>query len=107
MNIPPTPEPPCPTCGNTPASLIEDGYGINLVPWWQHYLQKFNPFRLIQRKTEFRWIPMGERDQEIWSHEVVAVKMWHSQATDTVNTCNASIADFDFVSHWCPLPPLP
>jgi hypothetical protein len=106
MNPPPT-DPPCPACGNTPTSLIEDGYSTGLTPWWKYYVQKFSPFRLIRRKTEFRWIPMGECDQVIWSHECVAVKMWHSPLVDAVTTCNVSTADFDFASHWCPLPPLP
>lgn len=97
-------EPPCPTCGNPPASLIEDGYSIDLTPWWKHYLQRFNPFRLIRRKTEFRWILMGENDQAIWSHEMVAVR--NSQDVDAEHTRNITLADLSFATHWCPLPPL-
>lgn len=28
-----------------PASLIEDGYSIDLTPWWRYYLQKLLPFK--------------------------------------------------------------
>lgn len=107
MNSPPTPEPPCPTCGNPPASLIEDGYSIDLTPWWKHYLQRFNPFRLIRRKTEFRWILMGENDQAIWSHEMVAVKIWHKEIVRVMPTRNTMDINFADATHWCPLPPLP
>lgn len=28
-----------------PASLISDGYTIDLTPWWKHLIQFFNPFK--------------------------------------------------------------
>jgi len=104
---PPTLEPPCLTCGSTPASLIEDVHSIDLVPWWKYYAQQFNPFRLIRRTTEIRWIPMGENDQAIWSHQAIAVKMWREDNVDSAITSDITINDLTFVSHWCPLPPLP
>ena len=100
-------EPPCPTCGNPPASMIEDGYSIDLIPWWKHYLQKFNPFRLIRRQTEFRWVPMGENDQAIWSHEAIAVRARLTYEVKAIFTHDTIPSDLDIVSHWCPLPPLP
>lgn len=29
----------------TPASLISDGYSIDLTPWWKHLLLKVFPFK--------------------------------------------------------------
>ncbi len=49
------PKPPCPACGQPPASMIEDGYSIDLTPWWRYYVQKFNPF-----KRRRRTVPMED-----------------------------------------------
>lgn len=49
------PKPPCPACGHPPASMIEDGYSIDLTPWWRYYVQKFNPF-----KRRRRMVPMDD-----------------------------------------------
>ena len=109
------PEPPCPACGSTPASLIEDCISTDLTPWWRHYAQKFNPFRLIRRQTEMRlirrqtemrWIPMGECDQAIWSHSFIVTQDITSplEIHDTRSIC---LHDLRFAHHWCPLPPLP
>jgi len=46
---PTTSEPPCPACGGTPASLIEDCISTDLTPWWRYYAQKLNPFKRRQR----------------------------------------------------------
>lgn len=43
------PKPPCPACGQPPASMIEDGYSIDLTPWWRYYAQKFSPFKRRRR----------------------------------------------------------
>jgi len=29
----------------TPASMISDGYTIDLTPWWKYYLRKLFPFK--------------------------------------------------------------
>lgn len=29
----------------TPASMISDGYTIDLTPWWRYYLRKLFPFK--------------------------------------------------------------
>jgi hypothetical protein len=88
--------------------MIEDGYTTDLLPWWRHYWQKFNPFRLIRRQTEFRWVPMGENDQAIWSHEMVAV-CWRADGyVEAAFTRDITLNDLmDRASHWCPLPPHP
>ncbi len=49
------PKPPCPACGHPPASMIEDGYSIDLTPWWHYYAQKLNPF-----KRRRRMVPMED-----------------------------------------------
>ena len=48
-------KPTCPACGQPPASMIEDGYSIDLTPWWRYYLRKFNPF-----KRRRRMVPMED-----------------------------------------------
>ena len=103
---PTTPEPPCPVCGGTPASMIEDCVSTDLTPWWRHYAQKFNPFRLIRRQTGMRWIPMGECDQAIWSHEQIVVR-YLSGFVQVFTPCLHTPQDLSNATHWCPLPPLP
>ena len=49
------PDTKCPACGQPPASMIEDGYSIDLTPWWRYYVQKFNPF-----KRRRRMVPMED-----------------------------------------------
>ena len=39
-----------------PASLISDGYTIDLIPWWRHYLNMLNPFRRRRSKA----VPMED-----------------------------------------------
>lgn len=39
-----------------PASLISDGYTIDLVPWWRHFVHRFNPFRRRRRSH----VPMDD-----------------------------------------------
>jgi hypothetical protein len=39
-----------------PASLISDGYIIDLTPWWRHYLNMLNPFRRRRSKA----VPMED-----------------------------------------------
>ena len=106
LSAPPPPSPPCPACGGTPASLIEDRYSTDLTPWWKHYAQKLNPFRLIQRKTEMRWIPMGENDQAIWSHDYIVTRNI-AGTIDIRDTRPVVLHDLRYETHWCPLPPLP
>ncbi len=111
-----TNEPNCPACGGPPASLIEDGYGIDLVPWWRYYAQKLNPFRLIRwvwrklKPAECGWVRMGVCDEQIWECERVTLLFsFHGrevqiQSLRTIFLTPKMLKD---ATHWFPLPPLP
>lgn len=123
-------EPTCPACGGTPASMIEDGYSTDLVPWWRHYVQKFNPFRPIRRKTEFEWQPIETAPMDgSWVLVVGAEGKPYSACYNTKEDTFYDETEDKFFSggwtdygdsgppwhnknlynptHWCPLPPLP
>ncbi len=103
----PSPEPTCPACGGTPASMIEDGYSTDLVPWWRHYAQKFNPFRLVRRKVVMRWIPFTTAAVMSGYDYVVVLFKDGSVASYDREDLHTFRYYFDTATHWCPLPPLP
>lgn len=100
-----------PSPSKTPASLIEDGYAIDLVPWWKYLWQRFNPWRLWQ-KEEMKWIPATpEFFKGAWGCERVAGLSLLKDGTPVV--CVFDSHDLAFlplltnITHYCPLPPLP
>ena len=84
-----------------------------LTPWWKHYAQKFNPFRLIRRKTEMRWTPTEGDDEHLWDeHEYVALPVGGDNAAFPfviVTSRQVPIHEdvLERVTHYCPLPPTP
>jgi len=104
---------PCPTCGKPPASLIEDGYGIDLVPWWRYFLQRINPWRMVfpAPRPEMQWIPIGECDNQMRMHDRVALLVGKNvsfrYAVIVTSQFPAHRDALDRATHWCPLPPFP
>ena len=116
----PSPEPTCPACGGTPASMIEDGYSTDLVPWWRHYVQKFNPFRRKPPPTRWiGWVELrgeGRRQwKEYWADDK-AIKKALLLSLDPYARIAVSVVDkyderhlwlFPYAKYWCPIPDLP
>ena len=102
-----------PTPSKTPASLIEDGYAIDLVPWWKYLWQRFNPWRLWP-KEETKWIPVTpEFFKGEWGCERVAGLYLMRGGMPVVRVFDSTGHDLALLSlmtnitHYCPLPPLP
>ena len=99
-----------PTPSKTPASLIEDGYSIDLVPWWKYLWQRFNPWH-PSPKEGMRWIPINPIEESSCVATVdPAVAVLYkdgSVAVSTYNEMRLCIRRSKEITHYCPLPPLP
>ena len=55
----------CPTC----ASMISDGYTIDLTPWWRYYARKFNPFKRRRKMVPMEDVlPLIDALEDIEAH---------------------------------------
>jgi len=104
--------------------MIEDGYSIDLTPWWRYYAQKFNPFKRRRRMVPMQWLPIETaptdgsvrimiaefRGRELVDIDFDAIQEWEYESWELPQPYLIWVSAFDRVenpTHWCPLPPLP
>ena len=98
------------TPGKTPTSLIEDGYVIDLVPWWKYLWQRFNPWRLVFPWPEkgMRWIPVASSEESTFSTTVnPVVAVLYADKSVAISAYKEMRLTTQEATHYCLLPPLP
>ena len=95
-----------PAPSKTPASMIEDGYSIDLVPWWKYLWQRFNPWHPWP-KEEIKWIPVGPAMFGMENSHVAVLYSDKTVCTFTRDELLLHSHRFQSATHYCPLPPLP
>lgn len=108
-----------PTPTKTPASMIEDGYAIDLVPWWKYLWQRLNPWHRRPR-TEMRWIGWisihdeWQQWNDFWERPgtpKVLVLSRKLDGTPAISLLDSTYQPFLYAlanpTHFCPVPSLP